>query len=171
MTEAGGPGNGAEAAAEALVGRLGELRKTFAAAESCTAGLVADLTARVPGASRVFWGSFVAYTPEAKRRMLGVDEETLSRHGAVSRETACAMAGGALERSGACLAAAVTGLAGPEGDGSSVPVGTVWIACALRGGEPCAEMRRFSGSRNEVRLAAAEAVLRKLLNLLNEGDC
>jgi PncC family amidohydrolase len=131
-------------------------------AESCTAGLVADLLASAPGASKAFWGGFVCYTPEAKTRMLGIAEALLEKHGLVSRETALAMAGGALEQSGADLAVSVTGLAGPEGDGSGVPVGTVWIGAASRGGECGALARRYTGSRQEVRAAAAREALEVL---------
>jgi PncC family amidohydrolase len=131
-------------------------------AESCTAGLVADRLASVPGASGVFWGGFVCYTPEAKTRMLGIAAALLEKYGPVSRETALAMAGGALEHSGADLAVSVTGLAGPGGDGSGVPVGTVWIGSARRGGECDALAYHYSGSRQEVRAAAAGEALEVL---------
>jgi PncC family amidohydrolase len=144
-----------------LIQKLSSASLFFVAAESCTAGLVADLIAQVPGASRVFWGSFVCYSIEAKQRMLGVDPGFILKHGAVSRETACAMAEGALIRSGADMAAAVTGLAGPDGDGSSIPVGTVWIGVALRGGKSRGSIFHYTGSRNEVRLAAALETLRE----------
>ncbi|MDR2257578.1 MAG: nicotinamide-nucleotide amidohydrolase family protein, partial [Treponema sp.] len=104
--------NPAEAAAENLVKKLYAASWTLVLAESCTAGLASDLIARIPGASRVLWGSFVCYTVEAKISMLGLNRDLIEKYGAVSRETACAMAEGALEKSGAPLAAAVTGLAG-----------------------------------------------------------
>jgi PncC family amidohydrolase len=155
----------AEALAAEVVRRFTLRGRTFAAAESCTAGLAAELVGRIPGASRVLWGSYVTYTAEAKQAMLGVEEGILREHGAVSRETACAMAGGVLKRSGADMAVAITGLAGP-GDEPGLPAGTVWIASALRGGEPGARLFHFSGARNEVRLAAAKSALEELLNLL-----
>ena len=142
-----------------LIETLASASHTLAAAESCTAGLVADRLARVPGASRVFWGSFVAYAVDAKVRLLGVDPALISRHGAVSRETALAMASGALEKSGAHMAVSVTGLAGPEGDGSGQPVGTVWIGIARRGLPPEAVACRFAGDRNAVRAAAAREAI------------
>jgi PncC family amidohydrolase len=114
----------------------------------------------------VFWGSFVCYTLQAKMKMLGLDGEALRVYGAVSRETACAMAGAALERSGADAAVSVTGLAGPEGDGTAVPVGTVWIGTAVRGGETEAVMFHYSDSRNVVRLSAAEDALGELMRRL-----
>ncbi|MDR2618176.1 MAG: CinA family protein [Treponema sp.] len=155
------------ALAETLVRRLEALGKTAVLAESCTAGLAADLIASVPGASGVLWGSFVTYTVAAKIRMLGLEEALLSRYGAVSRETACAMAAGALEKSGAAYSLSITGLAGPGGDGSGVPVGTVWIGCARHGEEAEAEVFHFTGSRNEVRREAAEKAVLKLLEYLD----
>jgi PncC family amidohydrolase len=135
-------------------------------AESCTAGLVAELVARVPGASRVLWGSFVSYTVDAKRRMLGVAQELVARYGAVSEECALAMAEGALAASGAGMALSITGLAGPEGDGTEVPVGTVWIGLARRSGAALAWRFHWSLSRNEVRRAAAGEALRLLVEAL-----
>ena len=153
--------------AESLIQNLNSDSLTLALAESCTAGLVADLLARVPGVSGVLWGSFVCYTGEAKVSMLGIDRDRLLRYGLVSGETVCDMANGALEKSGANIAAAVTGLAGPDGDGSAVPVGTVWTAAALQGkGVARAREHHFTGSRNEIRLRAAIAVLEALLEVI-----
>jgi PncC family amidohydrolase len=149
----------------------------IAAAESCTAGLAADLIARVPGASRVFWGSFVTYSPDAKTRMLGVSGELLKKEGAVSRAVALAMVEGALEKSGASWAFSITGLAGPAGShaggmagdssAADVPIGTVWVGIAGKGGgkgiQSGAKMFRFTGSRNEVREAAAKTALEEVL--------
>jgi PncC family amidohydrolase len=157
----------AEKTAASLVQKLKSLSQTLALAESCTAGLVSSLLAGIPGASEVLWGSFVCYTPEAKVSMLGLDRDALASHGLVSGETACAMAAGALQKSGAGIAAAVTGLAGPEGDGSNVPVGTVWVAAMMRNEETAmAREFHFSGARNEVRLRAAIAVLESIQSLL-----
>jgi len=161
--------DGAFAGAEDLVSRLEAEGKTVAAAESCTAGLAAALIARVPGASRVLWGSFVTYSVDAKVRMLGVPEETVARYGAVSRETARAMALQALERSGADYAFSITGLAGPGGDGSGVPVGSVWIALARRGGPVEPRLFRFPGDREAVRRAAAEKALEELCDYIRTG--
>jgi len=149
-----------------LVKVLTDRGKMIAVAESCTAGLVADMIARVPGASKVLWGSFVTYTADAKTKMLGVTKGLIEAHGAVSSPVALAMAEGALERSGASWAVSITGLAGPGGEGA--PVGTVWIGLAGRAGagtRPRSEAKRFffKGSRNEVRAAAAAAALNELL--------
>jgi len=168
--------------AEELVKTLTARKKMIAAAESCTAGLAADFIARIPGASNVFWGSFVTYTADAKIKMLGVPEKLIKEHGAVSRPVALAMAEGALEKSGACWAFSVTGLAGPGGDSGApmgtpagvpteIPVGTVWIGIAGRGAAagPEAKVFLFSGSRNEIREAAAAVALQELLKRINRG--
>jgi PncC family amidohydrolase len=153
---------------ETLVALLREKSLMLAAAESCTAGLVSDRIARVPGASKVFWGSFVCYTARAKNAMLGINGEIFDKYGLVSAETASAMAAGALEKSGADLALSVTGLAGPEGDGSGVPVGTVWIGTALKNGPKTAEIFHFGGSRNELRNKAALEAVNQILKQVQE---
>ena len=155
---------------EGVIRKLNALSLTLALAESCTAGLVSGLLAGTAGASGVLWGSFVCYTKEAKVSMLGLDNDKLADYGLVSRETALSMAIGALQKSGASLAAAVTGLAGPSGDGSGVPVGTVWVATALRNGL-ITEAREFhfSGSRNAVRIRAAVAVFESIQRALDTG--
>lgn len=140
----------------------------IAGAESLTAGLAADMLARIPGASKVFWGSFVSYTREAKQAMLGISGETLDRHGLVSHETAAAMAAGALEKSGVDGAFSVTGLAGPEGDGSGLPLGTVWIGTALKNGPVKTESFLFTGSRPEVREQAALEALHQIYIRMQE---
>jgi PncC family amidohydrolase len=145
--------------AACLIEKLKAASQKLVLAESCTGGLISSLLAEIPGASGVLWGSFVCYTKEAKVSMLGIKESGLSADGLVSEKTACSMAEGALQKSGADIAAAVTGLAGPDGDGSNTPVGTVWTAVALRDGEINAKEFHFTGSRNEVRIYAACAVL------------
>ena len=159
--------------AERLVEHLAHRHETLVLAESCTAGLVSDLVARVSGASAVLWGSFVCYTADAKERMLGIDGNLLRQHGLVSRETAREMALHALDIAGVSIAAAVTGIAGPLGDGSGTPVGTVWVSLARRGNFcgvaeawHAEKELRFQGNRAEVRMQAAEAVLEKLLETL-----
>jgi PncC family amidohydrolase len=162
----------AEKAAEVFMRKLIADSHTLALAESCTAGLVSSLLASVPGASDVLWGSFVCYSQAAKISMLGIPREKLMNYGLVSGETASLMAAGAQQRSGADITAAVTGIAGPKGDDSDAAVGTVWVATlscspALDG---TAEVKgfHFSGSRNEVRLQAAAAVIECLQNALTQ---
>ena len=128
-------------------------------AESCTGGLVGRYLTDVPGSSRWFWGGVVSYADAAKERLLGVPSDVLERHGAVSAETVCAMARGALAVSGAGLSLAISGIAGPEGGTPDKPVGTVWIATARQGAPPEAFACRFSGNRDAVRRKAAVAGL------------
>ncbi|MDR1211820.1 MAG: nicotinamide-nucleotide amidohydrolase family protein [Spirochaetaceae bacterium] len=131
----------------------------LALAESCTGGLVASGLASIPGASEVLWGSFVTYTVSAKVRMLGIEPDFIARYGAVSEETALAMALGAKEKSGAEYGLSVTGLAGPGGDGSGLPVGTVWMGLALPGGGTEARRFQYTGGRNDIRGAAASGAV------------
>ena len=161
-----------------LIQRFADTKKTVAGAESCTAGLVSSLIAGIPGASRVFWGSYICYTPDAKQRMLGVGEDILGKYGVVSSETACAMAEGALKNSGADYAFSVTGLAGPSGDGSDNPVGTVWIALAQSGEKTHSLYFHFTGSRNRVQRKAAVKILDELIKIstkfpveMDNGNC
>jgi PncC family amidohydrolase len=159
----------AEKTAQKLVADFSKKCLTLALAESCTAGLVSDLIARVSGASSVLWGSFVCYSPQAKERMLGIDPSFFGRHALVSRETAREMAVRTLEITGASAAAAVTGIAGPSGDGSGTPIGTVWVATALhRDGDRRQREKELHliGTRAEVRVQAAKAVLEELLDAI-----
>lgn len=147
-----------------LVGaRLKAKGLKLATAESCTGGWVAQAVTSVSGSSEWFDRGFVTYTNEAKREMLGVRAETLAAHGAVSEHTAREMACGALDYSGAGVAVAVTGVAGPTGGSAEKPVGMVCFAWALRGGAVESETRRFEGDREAVR---RQSVIRSLQGLL-----
>ena len=160
----------ADKAAIRLVEELAAGHYTLALAESCTAGLVSGLIARVSGASRVLWGSFVCYTPEAKKRLLNIEGAFLEKHGLVSAETAGEMALRALDIAGTVIAASVTGLAGPLGDGSETPVGTVFIGIARKlDGEATVESKPFyfQGGRNEIRIQAAKAVIDEVIKTVN----
>lgn len=149
----------------ALVARAGGVGRTVATAESLTAGLVAATIASVPGASEVLRGGAITYCDEIKHEVLGVSEDTLSEHTAVSAPTALEMAHGARERFGTDLAVSLTGYAGPTGGTEVDPAGTVYIATCCDSGEA---VRRFSfvGARNEVRLEAVCAALQMLDALL-----
>jgi len=163
----------ADTAAAKLVEELTGGHYTLALAESCTAGLVSDLIARVSGASSALWGSFVCYSPEAKKRMLHIDGTFLEKHGLVSEQTAEEMALRALDIAGVDIAASVTGLAGPLGDGSATPVGTVFIAVARReNDEVTVDVKPlfFQGTRAEIRMQAALAVLEELLGSGIQGS-
>lgn len=150
---------------QALLTELQSRGRTLAVAESCTGGLVGALITEVPGSSAAFRGGWITYSNELKHSQLGVPRETLAHYGAVSGETAQAMALGALERSGATDAVALTGIAGPDGGTDDKPVGTVWIGLARReGGQARAEAQRylFSGARDMVRDRAAKTALQLL---------
>lgn len=114
--------------ASALLDTLAAQGKTLACAESCTGGLISSMLTEIPGSSRVFTAGFVTYSNAMKTAMLGVSETTLEKYGAVSEQTAREMLIGTLQRSNADFAAAVTGIAGPDGGSADKPVGTVWIA-------------------------------------------
>lgn len=123
-----------------------------ATAESCTGGLIIAQLTEIPGSSSMVDRGFVTYSNEAKIEMLGVAPATLDAHGAVSRETALEMAAGALARSLAGIALAVTGIAGPDGGSPDKPVGLVWFGLAMTGRDPIAEERRFGNlGRDKVR--------------------
>ena len=155
--------------ARKLAARLKARPGMLVTAESCTGGWVAQELTAIAGSSAWFDRGFVTYSNEAKQEMLGVRGETLSRHGAVSEETAAEMALGALEHSRGTIALAVTGIAGPTGGTAAKPVGTVCFAWATKGRTPRAETRRFSGDREAVRRQSVEHALAGALELLDEG--
>lgn len=144
---------------KALLDSLTERGLTFASAESCTGGTIAQRMTALPGASLAFRGGVVAYANEAKVSMLGVDPAVISTCGAVSRQVVEQMAAGARERFGADVAVATSGIAGPDGGTSEKPVGTVWIAVATSAGIESA-VYRFPGARDRViDRAATTAIL------------
>jgi nicotinamide-nucleotide amidase len=138
----------------------------LACAESCTGGWVAQAVTAISGSSEWFDRGFVTYSNDAKREMLDVPATTLDRFGAVSEETARAMAAGALVRSRAAIALAITGVAGPNGGTPAKPVGMVCFAWARRGGNPESKTLRFAGNREEIRrqsvIVALEGVLERV---------
>jgi PncC family amidohydrolase len=136
---------------------------TMTAAESCTGGLIAKLMTDHAGSSEVFWGSFVTYSNDAKRSLLGVTQQTLNKYGAVSEETVRSMAEGALIKSGTDCSVAVSGIAGPGGGTEDKPVGTVWVGVSLREKKTVTRLFQFEGSREKVRVQTAVEAL-KLLN-------
>lgn len=132
--------------------------KTLSVAESCTGGMIGARLTAVPGASAVFTGGVVSYDDAVKQEQLGVPAEVLEHHGAVSEETARAMAAGAARVFRTSCAVAVTGIAGPSGGTPEKPVGTVWLA-VLVDGATTAVKRTFPGSREEIRGRSAQAAL------------
>jgi nicotinamide-nucleotide amidase len=155
-----------EAARKAIEANRAAGRR-IAVAESCTGGLVSAALTEIAGCSDVFEGGFVTYSNEAKQAMLAVSDNVLETFGAVSIATAWAMAQGAIERSEADVAVAITGIAGPGGGSEKKPVGTVVFARAERGGDPkdvIADKREFGDlGRSEIRLQAALCALELLL--------
>ncbi len=154
-----------EAAAAELVAELRRQSRTLALAESCTGGWAAKCITDVAGGSAVFECGLVTYSNASKMALLGVPGELLEAHGAVSREVVEAMARGALDASGADLAGAVSGIAGPGGGTPAKPVGTVWFGWAARGGECRSRMVRLDGGRDAVRRQSVVTLLRGLLDL------
>jgi len=154
-----------------LAARVGQkLRaagRRLVTAESCTAGWVAKALTDVPGSSQWFECGYVCYSDAAKRRDLKVAAVTLARFGAVSERVVREMAEGALRVSGATVALAVTGIAGPDGGSPEKPVGTVWFCAAARAAatDIVAEERLFAGDRASVRALAVEHALQLILRL------
>jgi nicotinamide-nucleotide amidase len=151
----------------ARVGRhLVSSQREVATAESCTGGWIAKALTDIAGSSQWFVEGFVTYSNESKILRLGVSPSVLKTHGAVSEAAVRAMARGALERTGAQLAVAVTGIAGPGGAVPGKPVGTVWLGWAERRGRRifvAAQLKRFPGNRDAVRRKSVRAALEGLL--------
>jgi len=149
--------------------RVGEALKArgekLATAESCTGGWASMALTAVAGSSDWFERGYVTYSNAAKREELGVADDTLRRHGAVSEETAREMAAGAQRKSGAQAALGITGIAGPTGGSAAKPVGTVCFAWAL-GGKISSETKRFEGDRESVRRQSVQHALQGLLQRL-----
>jgi nicotinamide-nucleotide amidase len=137
----------------------------LATAESCTGGWVSEAVTMVSGSSEWFERGFVTYTDAAKQEMLGVAPQTLQRFGAVSEQTVREMVLGALARSHAQVALAVSGVAGPTGGSPQKPVGTVCLAWGTRGLEPVALTRHFAGDRYAVRRQSVIEALQGVLRL------
>ena len=153
----------------ALVALLAELLRSqqwmMATAESCTGGLIAGACTDLAGSSDWFERGFVTYSNEAKTDLLGVDAALIAAHGAVSEPVARAMAAGAVARSRAQVAVAVTGVAGPGGGSADKPVGTVWFGWSV-GGQVRTERRRFDGDRAAVRAATVHYALQSLVHFI-----
>jgi len=131
---------------------------TLAVAESCTGGLIGHRLTNVPGSSGYFLASLTAYSNESKIDLLGVPEDTIGKHGAVSAETAAAMAEGVRRATGADIGLSVTGIAGPEGGTPAKPVGLVYVARADAGGTVTEELR-LRGDRSMIKERAAQTAL------------
>ena len=153
-----------------VVEKLKEKHMTVAFAESCTGGLISKRITDVPGASEVFGFGFCTYANEAKMKILGVKEETLAAHGAVSEETASEMAQGALKVSGADIAVAVTGIAGPGGGTPEKPVGLVYMGVATKDGVTVKKLllaQHKGHDRDFVRTLTANNAFKAILDAIN----
>ncbi len=138
-------------------------QQTVVVAESCTGGWVAKCLTDIPGSSRWFERGYVTYSNAAKQQTLRVAAAVLEAFGAVSRPAAEQMASGALHLSGASVAVAITGIAGPDGGTSEKPVGLVWFARARRDGTAVAVEEHFGGDREAIRRAAVATALRLII--------
>jgi nicotinamide-nucleotide amidase len=139
--------------AEALLAACRARGVQLATAESCTGGLIAAALTAIAGSSDVVDRGFVTYSNAAKTQMLGVPADVIAAVGAVSQQVAGLMASGALAQSGAGIAVAVTGVAGPGGGSADKPVGLVWFGLAVRGGAVRTDHRVFPGDRTAIRAA------------------
>ncbi len=148
-------GTGDESLVERTVRRLLEAGLTAATAESCTGGMVGEMLTRMPGSSRAFLGGAIVYSNAEKVRQLGVSQQTLVDHGAVSQQTVIEMARGALERFGTDHAVSVSGVAGPDGGTPEKPVGTVWLALASKAGSVHTRKLSWPSTRDQVRILSA----------------
>ena len=155
-----------EELAAAVLRQLAACGLKLATAESCTGGLIGKLLTDVPGSSAVYVGGVISYVNDVKRRLLGVSEETLRAYTAVSRQTAVEMARGTRAATHADVGVSVTGLAGPDGDGTGRPVGLVYIAMDMENFSFNKELH-LSGSRAQIREDAARAVFEMLLDGLS----
>jgi len=138
-------------------------------AESCTAGLLAKTLSDAPGAAEHLAGGFVTYTKAQKAKALGVSPRLLRNKGAVCSEVASALTRGALARSSADVAVAITGVAGPDPDEDGNPVGLVVIGVCRRGTLPTSFVHRLTGSRHRVRRMAVDAALRQGMETIRKG--
>jgi len=151
---------------ESAVGaRLRQLGLTLATAESCTGGLLGDRITNIPGSSAYYQGGVVSYSNRAKVELLGVPSPVIAAHGAVSAETALAMAGGARARLRADLALAITGVAGPGGGTAAKPVGLVYLALD-DGVHPASRELRLGGARQEIKYRSTQVALTMLWQYL-----
>jgi nicotinamide-nucleotide amidase len=148
-------------------GRAAKRRRVqVVTAESCTGGGIATAITRISGSAKYFDRGFVTYSNGAKREMLGVSPRALKRFGAVSEQVVRDMAVGALRKSRADIAVAVTGIAGPTGAAPGKPVGTVWFAWAQRDGPVQSRQFLFKGGRVAVRMQTVGVALQGLIDLL-----
>jgi nicotinamide-nucleotide amidase len=150
---------------------LGRQGRTLAVAESCTGGGLGVALTTVPGSSRVFVGGVIAYSNSVKTGLLGVSPDVVETQGAVSADSAAAMAIGVKKATGADWGIAITGIAGPDGGDPDKPVGTVWIGASGPGQDAArCERHVFPGGRTEIRSSSVHAALDLLSRAVGESD-
>jgi len=157
------------ALAEAVLAACRARGWRLATAESCTGGLVAAALTAIPGSSDVVERGFVTYSNAAKMELLGVSGDTIAEYGAISAETAAAMARGAIAHAPIDLAVSITGVAGPGGGTAQKPIGLVYLGVARKDGPARVERRVFPGDRGEVRRAALILALELLQEAARSG--
>lgn len=150
--------------AEKLGSLLLEKKLKLVTAESCTGGGIAYAVTSIPGSSQYFEQGFVTYSNFSKQKLLNISDNIINKYGAVSEETAIAMAEGALQNSKADISIAVTGIAGPDGGSVTKPVGTVWFALAGKSFSTKTLHKHFSGNREDIRLKSIQAGLELLIS-------
>ena len=156
--------------AEQLAELFLKISSKLATAESCTGGGLAEILTRIPGSSAWFERGFVTYSNEAKEEMLRVPMDTIQQYGAVSEETAGAMARGAIENSRADYSVAITGVAGPDGGTEDKPVGTVCLGWCKRDGECTTTRICFDGDRLKIREQSCLLAIQGLIDLLQKSS-
>jgi len=163
-----------DGALQALAGQAGALLlaagRRIATAESCTGGWVAKCLTDISGSSQWFERGYVTYSNQSKQQSIGVAASVIDTFGAVSRPTVEQMAAGALHASGADIAVAITGIAGPDGGSADKPVGLVWFALAQRAAAPVAIQQQFAGDREAIRRAAVATALRMVIAAAATGE-
>ncbi len=142
---------------------------TLVTAESCTGGWVAKVLTDLPGSSAYFDRGFVTYSNQAKQEMLGVSGETLEVYGAVSEQVVAEMVTGALKKSSADVAIAISGIAGPDGGKKEKPVGTVCFAWQLKHHKPETQTKLFKGNRDSIREQSVDFILSGILKRIGEA--
>ncbi|AXS84869.1 MULTISPECIES: nicotinamide-nucleotide amidohydrolase family protein [Marinobacter] len=157
-----------EEAGNRLGERLLELERTVATAESCTGGWVTKVLTDRAGSSAYVLGGLVTYSNDAKQALLGVTRKSLDEHGAVSEPVVREMVAGALAATGAGVAVAISGVAGPGGGGEEKPVGTVWFAWGSTPADTVAVVRHFEGDRDQVRRQAVLFALQGVNGFVDE---
>lgn len=154
---------------EQVFEKLKEKQLRITTAESCTGGLLSAKLVNVSGISAYLKEAYVTYSDEAKKKLLGVGDNTLQTYTAVSRQTAEEMAKGGAKAANADICLSVTGVAGPDSEGADFPAGLVYIGCYYRGMTTVAR-HLFSGSRLEVRTQAADTALQLLLDTIEKDE-